>query len=168
MKPNQRRKASRHKEDIMQPWQIKALELESSALKSLDGFVHEHALYFLVGAIYLLLALLAWVLSGALRRKGGKSTHHVRPAIIIRLPGSPPPPPDPFPPFRETRGVIVPTMIWIEPGRRAAARSLRVTNSPRRRSLPRNRLAGSHSRRCSALLGYAEPFPACFAAYARF
>jgi len=29
----------------MQPWQIKALELESSALKSLDGFVHEHALY---------------------------------------------------------------------------------------------------------------------------
>jgi hypothetical protein len=45
MKPDQRRKASRHKEDIMQPWQIKALELESSALKSLDGFVHEHALY---------------------------------------------------------------------------------------------------------------------------
>ena len=52
-------------------------------------------------AIYLLLALLAWVLSGALRRKGGKSTHHVRPAIIIHLPKSPPPPPDPFPPCRE-------------------------------------------------------------------
>jgi hypothetical protein len=86
----------------MQPWQIKALELESSALKRLDGFVHEHALIFLVGAIYLLLALLAWVLSGALRRKGGKFTHHVRPAVIIRLPGSPSPPPDLFPPFRET------------------------------------------------------------------
>ena len=86
----------------MQPWQIKALELESSGLKHLDGFIHEHALYFLVGAIYLLLALLAWVLSGALRRKVGKSTHHVRPAIIIRLPGLPPLPPDPFPPFRET------------------------------------------------------------------
>ena len=85
----------------MQPWQIKALELETSGLKHLDGFIHEHALYFLVGAIYLLLALLAWVLSGALRRKGGKSTHHVRPAIIIRLPGSPPPP-DPFPPYQET------------------------------------------------------------------
>jgi hypothetical protein len=56
----------------MQPWQIKALELEGSLLKSLDGFVHEHALYFLVGVIYLLLALLAWVLSGGLRRKGGK------------------------------------------------------------------------------------------------
>ena len=71
----------------MQPWQIKALELEASALKHLDGFIHEHALYFFIGAIYLLLALLAWVLSGALRRKGGKSTHHVRPAIIIHLPG---------------------------------------------------------------------------------
>ena len=58
----------------MQPWQIKALELEVSALNRLDGFIHEHALYFLIGAIYLLLALLAWVLSGALRRKGGKST----------------------------------------------------------------------------------------------
>ena len=104
MKPDQRRKASRHKEDIMQPWQIKALELESSALKSLDGFIHEHALYFLVGAIYLLLVLLAWVLSGALRRKGGKSTHHVRPAIIIHLPKSPPPPDrfDPFPQYQES------------------------------------------------------------------
>jgi hypothetical protein len=88
----------------MQPWQIKTFELEASGLKHLDGFIHEHALYFLVGAIYLLLGLLTWVLSGALRRKGGKSTHHVRPAIIICLPKSPPPPPDtlnPFPPYRE-------------------------------------------------------------------
>ena len=88
----------------MQPWHIKALELEASGFKHLDEFIHEHALYFLVGAIYLLLALLACVLSGALRRKGGKSTHHVRPAIIIHLPGSPPPQPDaldPFPPHRE-------------------------------------------------------------------
>jgi len=76
----------------MQSWQIKALELEVSALNRLDGFVHEHALYFLIGVIYLLLALLAWVLSGALRRKGGKSTIHVRPALFIHLPGQPPPP----------------------------------------------------------------------------
>ncbi len=85
----------------MQPWQIKALELEMSGLKNFAGFIHEHALPFLVGAIYILLALLAWVLSGALRRKGGKSTHHFRPAIIICLPG-PTPPPDPFPPSRES------------------------------------------------------------------
>ena len=55
----------------MQTWQIKALELEASVLKHFDGFIHEHALYVLIGTIYLLLALLAWVLSGALRRKGG-------------------------------------------------------------------------------------------------
>ena len=89
----------------MQPWQIKALELEASALNRLDGFIHEHALYFLMGAIYLLLALLVWVLCGALRRKGGQSTHHVRPVIFIELPGQPRPPEeppfDPFPPYRE-------------------------------------------------------------------
>ena len=30
----------------MQPWQIKALELEASGLKHLDGFIHEHAPLF--------------------------------------------------------------------------------------------------------------------------
>jgi hypothetical protein len=81
----------------MQPWQIAALELEASGLKHLDDFIHEHALGFFIGAIYLLLALLAWVLSGALRRKGGKSALHVRPGLFIHLPG--PPPPDTFNPF---------------------------------------------------------------------
>ena len=89
----------------MQPWQIKALELETSGLKHLDGFVHDHALYFLIGAIYLLLALLVWVLCGALRPKGGNPMSHVRPAIVIRLPGTPPQPSEPsfepFPPLRE-------------------------------------------------------------------
>jgi hypothetical protein len=84
----------------MQPWQIKALKLEVLALDHLDGFIHEHALGFFIGAIYLLLALLAWVLSGGLRRKGGKSALHVRLGLFIHLPGPPPPPPefDPFPP----------------------------------------------------------------------
>jgi hypothetical protein len=83
----------------MQPWQIKALELESSGLKHLDEFIHEHALGFLIGAIYLMLALLVWVLSGALRRKGGKSMPHVRPVLFIHLPGPPPPNLDTFDPF---------------------------------------------------------------------
>jgi hypothetical protein len=30
----------------MQAWQIEALEPEASGLKHLDGFIHEHALYF--------------------------------------------------------------------------------------------------------------------------
>jgi hypothetical protein len=83
----------------MQPWQIKALELELATLKELDGFIHEHALYFFIGVIYLLLALLVWVLSGALSRKGGKSTAHIRPVIFIDVSGPPPPPPDTFDPF---------------------------------------------------------------------
>ena len=82
----------------MQSWQINALKLEASGLKHLDGFIREHPLYFLIGAIYLLLALLALVLSGALRRKAEKSTHHVRPVIFMDLPGPPPPPPS-EPPF---------------------------------------------------------------------
>ena len=83
----------------MQPWQIKALKLEVLALDHLDGFIHEHALWFLIGAIYLLLALLAWVLNGGLRCKGGKSTPHVWPALFIHLPGTPPPSEPQFDPF---------------------------------------------------------------------
>jgi hypothetical protein len=68
-------------------------------LKHLDGFIHEHALCFLIGAIYLLLALLVWVLCGALRPRGGKPLSHVRPVIIVYLPGTPPLPPESFDPF---------------------------------------------------------------------
>jgi len=81
----------------MQPWQIKALKLEVSALDALNGFMRDHALCFFIGAIYLLLALLAWVMSGALRRRGGKPMSHIRPAIIVHLTATPPPPPpEPF------------------------------------------------------------------------
>ena len=91
----------------MQTWQIKALELEASALKYVDGFVHEHALWFLMGIIYLLLALLVWVLSGGLRRKllRGKPMPHVAPVIVVHLPiGRPTQTPElfnPFPPLGE-------------------------------------------------------------------
>ena len=39
----------------MQPMEIKALELEASALKYLDGFIHEQALQFLIGFVDLCL-----------------------------------------------------------------------------------------------------------------
>jgi hypothetical protein len=86
----------------MPTWETKALEWEMSALKHLDGFMDEHALFFLVGAIYLLLALSVWVLSGGLRRKlwKGKPIPHVRPVIVLQIPiGRPPAPPEPFNPF---------------------------------------------------------------------
>jgi hypothetical protein len=84
----------------MQPWQIKTLELEASGWKHLDGYIHENPLGFYIVAIALLLALLAWVLSGALRRKAGKPTLHFRPGLFIHLPGPPSAPPefDPLPP----------------------------------------------------------------------
>jgi hypothetical protein len=76
----------------MQPWQIKALELETSGLKHLNGCIDDHALLFLFGAIYLLLALLIWVLSGGLRRKF-PSQPNVRAGIGIFIqPHAPPPP----------------------------------------------------------------------------
>jgi hypothetical protein len=86
----------------MPTWEMKALEWEVSALKHLDGFMDEHALFFFVGAIYLLLALLVWVLSGGLRRKlwKGKPIPHLRPVIVVLIPvGQPPPPLEPFDPF---------------------------------------------------------------------
>jgi hypothetical protein len=86
----------------MQSWQIKALELEASGLKHLDGFIHEHALGFFIAAIYLLLALLAWVLSGGLRRTllKGKPMPHVTAVIGVQIPiGRPTPPPETFDPF---------------------------------------------------------------------
>ncbi len=62
----------------MQIWQIKALELEASVLKHLVGFIHEYALYFLMGAVYLLLAFLVWVLCGG-NVAEGRTTHRLRP-----------------------------------------------------------------------------------------
>jgi hypothetical protein len=90
----------------MQPWQIKALELETSMLKHLDGFIDEHALCFLIAAIYLLLALVVWVLADGLRRRLKERACGVTPVIIIELPAPRPRERDefdPFPPPRDWR-----------------------------------------------------------------
>lgn len=82
----------------MQSWQIKALELEASALKFLDGIIADYGPYLFFGVVILLMIFGIWVLSGGLRRKllKGGSFPHARPVIFIRLPGPPPPPPDTF------------------------------------------------------------------------
>ena len=85
----------------MQSWQIKALKLEVSALDDLNGFVRDHALYFLIGIIWLLVIALAWVLGGGLRRRFPQQAGSVRPVIVINPQAPPPPEPDdwnPFPP----------------------------------------------------------------------
>jgi hypothetical protein len=91
----------------MQPMQMKALELEQSVLKFLDGVIADYGLYIFMGLVFLLIPFLAWVLSGGLRRKllKGKPMPHVTAVIGLQIPiGRPTPPPesfDPFPPLRD-------------------------------------------------------------------
>src|ERR1035438_9623451 len=91
----------------MQPMQIKALELEQSVFKFLDGVIADYGVYIFMGLVFLLIPFLAWVLSGGLRRKQfkGKPIPHVTAAIGVQIKiGRPTPPPEPFdtfPPSRE-------------------------------------------------------------------
>jgi hypothetical protein len=83
----------------MQAWQIKTLKLEGSALDDLNGFVRDHALYFLIAIVGLVVVLLAWVLSGGLRRRFKQLSGTVHPAIFICSSGPPPPEKGEFHPF---------------------------------------------------------------------
>jgi hypothetical protein len=90
----------------MQPIEIKALELEQSALKFLDGVIADYGLYIFMGIVFLLIPFLAWVLSGGLRRKllKSKPIPHVTSGIGVQIPiGRPVPPPEPFDPFPPLR-----------------------------------------------------------------
>ena len=55
-------------------------------MKYVDGFVHDHALWILMGIIYLLLALLVWVLVAGYWRKLFRETHAPCPPVIVILP----------------------------------------------------------------------------------
>jgi hypothetical protein len=74
----------------MQPWQIKALELEQSALKHLDKIIADHELYISVILVYLLIGLGIGLI---LLLCGGRRKWRVRPVIFIQMPRPPPPPP---------------------------------------------------------------------------
>ena len=77
----------------MQSWQIKLLELEAAALKHLDGFTSMTTLCF-HRAIYLLLALVVWVLTGGLRRRFKLPQCSSAPVIVIQSPEPPREPDD--------------------------------------------------------------------------
>ena len=90
----------------MQPMQIKALELEQSVLKFLDGVIADHGIYIFMGLVFLLIPFLAWVLSGGLRQKllKDKPIPHVTAAMGVQITiGRPTPPPEPFDPFPSSR-----------------------------------------------------------------
>ncbi|MGA2279100.1 MAG: hypothetical protein ABSG80_02210 [Verrucomicrobiota bacterium] len=83
----------------MQSWQIKALELEESALKYLDGIIAGHPLYASFGFVCLFMALgLGLILLLIRGRKNLKGKSYV-PPVIIYMSEPPPPPPDTFDPF---------------------------------------------------------------------
>jgi len=75
----------------MTTWQIKALELEESALKHLDGFIAAHSLLLAVGVIYVLLAIGVFVVVVGLCRKSspGRFRNRVPPPIIIEMEAPP-------------------------------------------------------------------------------
>jgi len=86
----------------MQSWQIKALELEQSVLKFLDGVIADYGLYIFMGLAFLLIPILVWVLSGGMRRTllKGKPMPDVTAVIGVQIPiGRPTRPPEPFDPF---------------------------------------------------------------------
>ena len=86
----------------MPTWEIKGLELEESVLKFLDGMFADHGVYVFMGLALLLIALLAWVLNGGLRRKSlrDEPLPHATPVIGVHIPiGRPASPPEPFDPF---------------------------------------------------------------------
>lgn len=83
---------------------LNAPELLRPVFDFLDTVVSDYGLYLFMAFVYAAIPLLAWVLSGGLRRKllKGKPMPHVSPVIIIPLPGRPSQPPetfDPFPPY---------------------------------------------------------------------
>jgi hypothetical protein len=82
----------------MQPWQIKVLELEQTALGQLDEFIAQHKLGVFLALFYVLMAagiIFIVLLCRGQRRKPQRGQTHVSPIIIIETP-TPPPPPDTF------------------------------------------------------------------------
>jgi len=83
----------------MQSWQIKALELEQSALEYLDRIIADHPLYASLGFVCLFMAFgLCLILLIIRGRKNLKGKSYV-PPVIIYMSEPPPPPPDNFDPF---------------------------------------------------------------------
>jgi hypothetical protein len=82
----------------MQPWQIKILELEQTALSQLDEFIAQHKLGVFLTLLYVFIALgvgLIVLLCRGQRRKPQRGRTYVPPIIIIETP-APPPPADTF------------------------------------------------------------------------
>jgi len=86
----------------MTPWQIRALNLEESALGHFSRVIAEHPQAFAGGLFLVLMALGVWVVvRGLVRKPSGRGSICIPPPVIIEV-ESPPRPVepefDPFPP----------------------------------------------------------------------
>jgi hypothetical protein len=60
----------------------------------LDGQIRDHGDYLYLLLVYVSIPLIAWILSGGLRRRWPRQTSITAIPIIVIRPPSPPPPPD--------------------------------------------------------------------------
>jgi hypothetical protein len=77
----------------MTPWEIKLLNGEVSFFHRLDSFIDRHPLLMTLAVIYLLLALLAWVIVSTARRRA-KGLIPPCSHVIYIPPSTPPPAPE--------------------------------------------------------------------------
>ena len=69
-------------------------ELLEPVFHFVDGLIHDYGDILYMGLVYASIPLIAWILSGGLRRK--KSWHNHTSIIVIRTPPRPPPLPPPI------------------------------------------------------------------------
>jgi hypothetical protein len=73
---------------------LNALELMEPIFRFLDSVIEDYGLYIYMGMVYVAPFLIAWILSGGLRRKQYRhNSDTIVPIIIIHPPLQPPPPP---------------------------------------------------------------------------
>lgn len=72
---------------------ITGAEILQPVLKFLDGLIAEHGHLLYMGLVYVSIPLVAWILSGGLRRRNAVRPPHIR-VIVIHHSPPPPPPPD--------------------------------------------------------------------------
>jgi hypothetical protein len=69
------------------------VQMLAPVYKFLDGLIAEHGHYLYMALVYAALPLIAWILSGGLRRKASRreTAAILLPIIVIRPPVTPPP-----------------------------------------------------------------------------
>lgn len=70
-------------------------EILEPVFQFLDGLIEEHGHILYMGLVYISIPLIAWILSGGLRRRNSAREAHTS-IIVIHTPVQPPPSPPPI------------------------------------------------------------------------